>query len=140
MRASPIQTNTWLDDDLKQTLKLDPSKEVLLFHGIDSNQLSNIVLNGVCMQHAARHGSCGRGLYFAENMQLADAYANREQTSQRIVLLCRVVLGKMSDFDDPHDVAGADSVVASYVANLREFLITEDHRCLPEFCVMYDCR
>ena len=91
------------------------------------------------MQHAARHGSCGRGLYFAENFQLADAYTNRERQNQRIVLLCRVILGKVRDFDDSRDETGADSVVASYMANLREFVITEDHMCLPEFCVIYDC-
>ena len=139
LRSSPIRTNTWLDDELKQTLQLDPSKEVLLFHGIQSSQLSSIILNGVCMQHAARHGSCGRGLYFAESIQLADAYANRERPSQRIVLLCRVSLGKTRDFDSSPAVTGEDSVVASYMTNFREFMITEDLRCLPEFCVMYDC-
>ena len=135
---NPILTSTLDPVDYHETMNIDPFKEVLLFHGTSTDVLQSILDTGFDMAYA-QEGLYGRGMYFAESCQKSDQYADfeEERRETRLMLfLCRVALGNMRSYDDAY-WSGSDSVVAGFDKKFREFILTDQTQCFPEYVIIY---
>ena len=136
VKSLPILTICCGDISLDKVLKIDSTREVLLFHGTSCRNISSIVRLGFDMQ-CAQSGTYGKGFYFAESVQQSDSYCDRNRDCMLTVLLCRVCLGKMCRYNESSH-GSYDSLVSGYGKGYREFIVKEEHKCFPEYVIVYD--
>ena len=143
--TKPILTTTFDRHSYHTTMDIDPSKEVLFFHGTKTIALKNLIESGFDMRFVKDDGKLlyGRGLYFAESCQKADQYADpfyERRNNNLMMFLVRVAPGKMEVWDDRRRLRPCgwqDSYVAGLDKKFREFIITDETQCFPEYVIIY---
>jgi hypothetical protein len=94
-------------------------------------------------------GNFGKGLYFAEKALKSDSYAKANKDGEKVMMLCRVILGnqlKMAGTDSAAEkrVLGTDyqsllGISPTWVkmSGAREFLVYENTLVYPEYIMFY---
>ena len=145
----PIKTSTLTSTLLRDKLRLNTDKEVLLFHGTKIDTMQNVMSKGFNMKYASNYSLFGRGLYFAESYQKSDQYVddqNDRREERLTMILARVALGKVNMTDQDHRdkpfPEGFDSAIAAHERarhrrRFREFIVTNEKQCFPEYVIIY---
>ena len=105
--------------------------ELRLFHGTSEDAARAICSSHFRLPERASHGSLfGKGVYFADRAIKSHEYTVKNKSGCRVIMLCRVVLGKILELPrkDPkaHErVAGTDftSVMGCADGTNREFIV-----------------
>lgn len=136
------QTSELLDYSAVQTLD-HPVNEVWLFHGTSEDAARAIAMNDFRLPSGT--GNFGKGLYFADAAAKSWTYAKTTGDGNRVIMLCRVLLGNMksisgTDRNAERQVVGTefDSLMGIAIAPYREFLVYDVAQVYPEY-IMY-CR
>ena len=126
--------------------------ECLLFHGTSFETAKKIAKEGFDSRLARENGYYGKGTYFASQSCKSAQYSEMYGSSQKCIILARVVLGHPYyagglDQDLTRPPEGADSVIAR-PGRMRdhhaehqthmEFVIFDRWQAYPEFLVLYD--
>ena len=137
-------------------LKIDPTKEVILFHGTKMDVMPSVMKQGVLMEYASK-GLFGRALYFAESAQKSDQYSDPNHCDLRrdehlTLLVCRVALGRVNYFQPQHEIDpvphGFDSTIGMLIEDnnqpsgyrqlaFREFTLIKEDQIYPQYVVIY---
>lgn len=119
--------------------------EVWLFHGTSEEAARAICSSHFRLPERASHGSLfGKGVYFADRAIKSHEYTVKNKSGCRVIMLCRVVLGKILELPrkDPkaHErVIGTDftSVMGCADGANREFIVFDVSQVYPEYVMFY---
>ena len=107
------------------------AEQLRLFHGTSEEAARAICASHFRLPESATHGSWfGKGIYFADRATKSHAYTVRNKSGFRVIMLCRVVLGKIlelprTDTKAHERVAGTEysSVLGSADGTNKEFIV-----------------
>jgi len=128
--------------------------EYWLWHGTTPHAAKSIINRGFDLSRAGSGGGSlfGRGICFAESCMKADFYAkSADKRGWYVLLLCRVVLGRVRYCDNPdpdtdelesscalgrafHSVVGDREKIAG---SFREVVVFDERQVYPEYMVWY---
>merc|ERR1712032_674614 len=127
--------------------------EWYLFHGTDPKAVERICEAHFKMSLAGKSTGTlyGRGSYFAESITKADEYAKKNEHGNYVVLLCRILGGRVYYTDevvpDPEDLTrkcvdgpydlilgDREKIRGSY----REFVLFDSENIYPEYVIEYE--
>jgi hypothetical protein len=138
LRLIDFSANTTLDRSVN---------EVWLFHGTSEEAALAIAKSDFRLPSGS--GNFGKGLYFAEKAEKSDNYAKANSSGEKVMMLCRVILGNMyemagTDNKAENKVLGTDydsllGISPSWVKlpGAREFLVYETDLVYPEYIMFY---
>ncbi|KAL7549807.1 hypothetical protein ACHAWF_013081 [Thalassiosira exigua] len=148
-----IKLPGWLQKLSRKNGLCSVSNTVYLLHGTTESKLECIIQEGLKTKFSLdRSGlSYGKGLYFANNACKANQYSHNGGGKERIMLVCRVILGRCEILPSEcpqklfpsyrHDSALAKKGVTQAHHGYRqlhnEFIVYDDCACYPEFVIRY---
>uniref|UniRef100_A0A7S2ALM1 Poly [ADP-ribose] polymerase n=1 Tax=Octactis speculum TaxID=3111310 RepID=A0A7S2ALM1_9STRA len=148
MSQRQSSSSGWLQKlEMKNDLKQMANTRYLL-HGTKQEHLSDIIKKGLRAGFARDTSACiyGKGIYFADTSCKANQYTDNNNTSEKLILICRVVLGRSKllpgcDREMRNAPEGYHSCHVNELtlnnANIpqvhNEYIVYNDIECYPEF-------
>jgi hypothetical protein len=127
--------------------------EVWLFHG--TSEEAARAIGSSSFRLPGHPGLLGKGLYFAEWAAKSDGYSKKNDKGEKVMMLCRVILGqtlRLPDGQADHDAENLingtsnDSLLGMPAPNgtslcpckgAREFLVYDNSLVYPEYIMFY---